>query len=297
MLTEKHRWNILGNHFKNKGFVHHQTESFDTFLNVDLPRIITEEPPVQITNGNESDSLDYESYTIQFSDVYIPKPTITEENRTLRNFCPGEARRRDLTYDSPVYVTVTTTLDQGDGTTPEVEKHMRVVIGRIPIMLRSSHCYLTSMTPPNRIKAGECEYDAGGYFVVKGKERVLIPQLRGVYNIPLVLKRKPRDKFKFVAEIRSMSEETGHSVLLQALIGANDRTLVFSIPYIKEYIPIGTVFKALGYVNDYQIRDLIGLDCDLTHRYIRLIIRDAFFCDEESDGMPLFMKQDDEKRK
>ena len=299
MLTEKHRWKILGDHFKNKGFVHHQTESFNNFLNLELPRIITEEPPIRISregsSTKERGSVDYESYTIQFSDLYIPKPTVTEEDRSLRNFYPGEARQRDLTYDSPVYVTVTTTMDQGDGTAPEVERHMRVVIGRIPIMLRSSHCYLTSMTPSGRIRAGECEHDSGGYFVVKGKERVLIPQLRGVYNIPLVLKRKSRDKFKYVAEMRSMSEETGHSVLLQALIGANDRTLVFSLPYIKEHIPIGVAFKALGYVSDDQIRDLIGLDCDLTHRYVRLIIRDAFFCDEESDGLPLFMKQDDEK--
>lgn len=299
MLAEKHRWKILGDHFKTKGFVHHQTESFNHFLNLELPRIITEEPPIRISrqgsSSKERGSVDYESYTIQFSDLYIPKPTVTEEDRSLRNFCPGEARQRDLTYDSPVYVTVTTTMDQGDGSPPEVERHMRVVIGRIPIMLRSSHCYLTSMTPSDRIKAGECEYDSGGYFVVKGKERVLIPQLRGVYNIPLVLKRKARDKFKYVAEIRSMSEETGHSVLLQALIGADDRTLVFSLPYIKEYIPIGVVFKALGYVRESQIRDLIGLDCDLTARYIRLIIRDAFFCEEESDGLTLFMKQDDEK--
>ena len=300
MLTEKHRWKILGNHFKNKGFVHHQTESFNNFINVELPRIISEEPPIKISRDKgiaKDRGIDYKSYTIMFSDVYIPKPTITEEDRSLRNFYPGEARQRDLTYDSPVYVNVTTTLDQGDGTSPVVQKHMRVVIGRIPIMLRSSHCYLTDMTPPRRIKAGECEHDAGGYFVVKGKERVLIPQLRGVYNIPLVLRRKTRDKFKFVAEIRSMSDETGHSVLLQALIGSNDRTLVFSLPYIKEYIPIGVVFKALGYVSNDQIYDLIGLDCDLTQRYLRLIIRDAFFCEEESDGMPLFMKQDDDKER
>ena len=302
MLSEKHRWKILGDHFKNKGFVHHQTESFNHFLNLDLPRIITEEPPIVVSHEGESTKehnniVDYESYTIQFSDVYIPKPTVTEEDRLLRNFYPGESRQRDLTYDSPVYVTITTTLNYGNGEPPEVERNMRVVIGRIPIMLRSSHCYLTYMTPQDRIKSGECEYDSGGYFIVKGKERVLIPQLRGVYNIPLVLKQKSRDKFKYIAEMRSMSDETGHSVLLQALIGSNDRTLVFSLPYIKEHIPIGVVFKALGYVSDDEIKDLIGLNCDLTNRYIRLIIRDAYFCEEESNGLPLFLKQDDHKER
>jgi DNA-directed RNA polymerase II subunit RPB2 len=299
MLSEEHRWSILGDHFKKKGFVHHQIESFNHFINVDLSKIITEEPPIVISHpdipGEESKSSNYKSYTVQFSDVYIPKPTVTEEDRSLRGFCPGEARQRDLTYDAPVYVTITTTMDPGGNLDPEVERHIRVVIGRIPIMSRSSHCHLTDMTPHARIKAGECEYDSGGYFIVKGKERVLIPQLRGVYNIPLVLKRKVREKFKYIAEIRSMSEETGHSVLLQALIGVDNRTLVFSLPYIKEYIPMGVVFKALGYIEEKQIRDLIGLDCDLTSRYVRLIVRDAFFCDEQSDGMELFMLQDDKK--
>ena len=126
MLSETHRWKILGDHFKTKGFVHHQTESFNHFLNIELPRIITEEPPIVISNSEERNSVDYESYTIQFSDLYIPKPTVTEEDRSLRNFCPGEARQRDLTYDSPIYVTITTIMQQDSESPPVVEKHMRV---------------------------------------------------------------------------------------------------------------------------------------------------------------------------
>ena len=186
----------------------------------------------RVVEGKEIKTSDFKNYSVQFSDVYIPSPTVTEEDRVLRGFLPAEARQRDLTYDAPVYVTVTTTLEPGNGEPPIMDRHMRVVLGRIPIMLRSSHCYLTKMTPGERIRAGECEYDSGGYFVVKGKERVLVPQLRGVYNVPIVIKRKSRDKFKYVAEMRSMSEETGHSVLLQALLGADDRTIVFSLPYI-----------------------------------------------------------------
>jgi len=300
MLSENHRWNILGDHFKSKGFVHHQTESFDQFINVEMPRIIAEEPPLVIkrpADSKETGNMEYESYSIDFSDVYVPKPTVTEEDRTLRGFLPAEARQRELSYDSPVYVTVTTTLNPGGGEEPIVEKHMRVVVGRIPIMLRSSHCYLTNMTPPERIRSGECEYDSGGYFLVRGKERVLVPQLRGIYNIPIVIEQKARSKFTHVTEIRSMSDETGHSVLLKALLGRDGRTLVFSLPYIKEHIPIGIVFKAMGYLKDEQIRDLIGLDSDRTSKYLRLITRDAYFCEEQSDGFPLFSEQDSEKSK
>lgn len=283
MLSEEHCWNILGDNFKNKGFVHHQTESFDHFLNVSLSKIICEEPPIVI--NSEKEDL-YTKYTVTFSDVYVPKPSIIEEDRTLRSISPCEARQRDLYYDSPVYVNVTTKTEFLNKE-PEIEQYRRVVIGRIPIMLRSSHCYLTDKTPSERIKMGECEKDDGGYFIIKGKERVLIAQLRGVYNIPKVIEQKPGEKFKTVAEIRSMSEETGHSALLKAMVGFDNRTIVFSLPYIKDNIPIGIVFKSMGF-NEDEIRELIGLNCEAAEKYIKLILRDSFVCDEQSDGFDLF---------
>ena len=53
-LSEEHIWNILGDHFKRKGFVHHQTESFNSFINTGISKIITEEPDILITT-KESD--------------------------------------------------------------------------------------------------------------------------------------------------------------------------------------------------------------------------------------------------
>lgn len=287
MLTENHCWNILGNNFKNKGFVHHQTESFDHFINKNLPKIICEEPPIVIYPDKDNKNPMYKSYTVEFSDVYIPSPTVIEETRELKSFYPCEARQRDLYYDSPIYVTVKTTLEYEDKE-PEVEEYLRVVIGRIPIMLRSSKCYLSTMTPLERIKAGECEKDEGGYFIIKGKERVLIPQLRGVYNVPKVFSQKSGEKYGMISEIRSMSEETGHSALVKAMIGVDDRTLVFSLPHIKDVIPIGVVFKALGYILEDEIRDLIGTTCNKVDKYINLILRDSFFCNEEGNGYELF---------
>lgn len=283
-LSEKQTWNILGDHFKTKGFVSHQTDSFDHFLNDGLSKIMTEEREIKIK----------ENYHISFSDIYVPSPTITEENRLLRGFYPSEARQRDLTYDSPIYATITEKLTN-EGEEPITTIHKRIVIGRIPIMLRSSRCYLQNMTPEERIKAGECEYDQGGYFIVKGKERVLISQMRGVYNIPMVIGQKSGERFKFVAEIRSMSEETGHSALLKAMIGDDDKTLVFSLPYIKEVIPIGVVFKALGYHTKEEISDFIGMTgMEKIKKHIRLIIRDSCVIDDHTDGYQYFCSQQEE---
>jgi len=289
MFSEQHTWNILGDHFKKKGFVHHQTGSFDHFINVGIHTIITEEPEILLNSKNGKNPGSYTSYKVSFSNVHIPSPTVTEDTRVLRDFYPSEARQRDLTYDSPIYATVTETL-KIEGKEPEINEHLRVVLGRIPIMLRSSKCYLSKMTPEERISAGECKYDQGGYFIVKGKERVLISQLRGVYNTPLVLEQKSGEKYAFSCDMRSMSEETGHSVLISAAIGTDDRTLSFYLPYIKDPIPIGVVFKAMGYKSE-QFSDLIGLSCDKMNKYIRLIINDSFFVDEQSDCFGLFVEE------
>ena len=80
MLSEKHCWEILGDHFKKKGFVNHQTESFNHFINVNLQKIFSEEPPIVITPDKEVKNVQYSKYTIGFSDIYISSPTLIEDD-------------------------------------------------------------------------------------------------------------------------------------------------------------------------------------------------------------------------
>jgi DNA-directed RNA polymerase beta subunit len=96
MISEQDTWTILDDYFKRNGLVSHQVESYDHFVNVGIPNILRDEPPISIQKGNNR-------YTLTFSDVYIPLPTLIEEDREIRAFNPSEARLRDLTYESPVY--------------------------------------------------------------------------------------------------------------------------------------------------------------------------------------------------
>ena len=49
-------------------------------------------------------------------------------------------------------------------------------IGRIPIMLRSEKCVLNGKNNDELAQMKECTYDPGGYFVVKGVEKVILMQ-------------------------------------------------------------------------------------------------------------------------
>lgn len=266
VLSEKYRTNIVSKFIKTSGIISHQLNSFNDFLNFGIARVVKENI-IQIKKKDQA-------CTISFGDVYIPPPTIIEEDRKVRPLYPHEARTRDLTYESTIFIDIRE--DHIVNGEKETTIHNRVPICKLPIMLGCDKCNLYTCSKSDKISHGECEYDEGGYFIIKGKERVLVGQLRGVYNKPIVLSQKPDDKFKFVCEVRSISEETGHSVAVQCKFGRDERTLVFSLPYVKELINVGIVFKALGFETEEEIRDIIG-DFPEIEQYIKYIIRDSYF--------------------
>ena len=49
-----------------------------------------------------------------------------------------------------------------------------VEIGRMPIMLGSSSCWLDGMSHEELARKKECPYDPRGYFIVKGVEKVIL---------------------------------------------------------------------------------------------------------------------------
>lgn len=57
----------------------------------------------------------------------------------------------------------------------KIQRAKKVCIGRMPIMLRSRHCVLAGQADRDLAKLEECPYDPGGYFVVKGQEKVRAP--------------------------------------------------------------------------------------------------------------------------
>ena len=280
MLSENYKWNIINEFFKKKGFVSHQIETSDDYINNGIPRVVAESDIVVQLNPTQK-------YTVSFENVFIPPPSIIEEDRTVRPLFPSEARQRDLTYDSPIFVDVIEKTETEGNDEPEIIVHNRIIIGRTPIMLLSDKCNLKKMTLNERINKGECAKDYGGYYIIRGKERVLVGQLRGVYNQPIVLLQKPNDKWKYICEVRSMSEETGHSVLLQCKIGVNERSIVFNIPYIKESIPVGILFKALGFITKEEISDIIGNknNNEKINKYIKFIIRDSEHVKTQEDAL------------
>lgn len=215
---------LMREYFDKTKLVAHQIKSFNDLVNNGLQRVILRDRDVKTPNGA----------TISFGEVSVGYPHGQVANRVTKKVFPNDARNNQFTYDAHIFVNVSIT-------TPEGEKirHNRVSIGKMPIMLGSCRCNLNAH---NRVEKYECPNDFGGYFIINGKEKVLVSQLRPLYNKVYVY--PSNDKYVFGAEIRTMGPG-GNSLLIRAKSDANENILL-SLPYIKDHLEPGLVFRAMG---------------------------------------------------
>ena len=127
------------------------------------------EPEHQHMPGEDAEASERKTYKVDFGQIYLSKPMVTEADGMTNTLFPKEARLRNLTYSAPLYVdmkkTVTTVTPEGDET-QEIEEIKKVFIGKVPIMLRSQYCSLHDHTDKELTELGECAYDEGGYFII-----------------------------------------------------------------------------------------------------------------------------------
>ena len=157
------KWKLVPAFLRLRGLVKQHIDSFNYFLNVEMRRIVTAEDNCTITSDHPS----YRDYFIEFTDIYVGNPVIKDE-QGYHNLTPNECRIRDMTYSAPIFVDVKYTRGNSICVQP------KVCIGRMPIMLGSSKCWLTGMNHEELAKIRECPFDPKGYFIIKGSEKVVL---------------------------------------------------------------------------------------------------------------------------
>jgi DNA-directed RNA polymerase II subunit RPB2 len=227
---------VIESFYTEQGVSGAQLESFNSFLNSGIFKIFEDMSNISVVSPAET-------YTVKFQNVYIAPPSVPIDGIQYRAITPQEARHRDLTYESTVYLDVVEEHVKNGCKTSRLHPHVQGF--KLPIMVLSDMCNLATLSREERIGTGECPNDCGGYFIVNGKERVLVGQERINYNHVHVFSEKSESKYTYVSEIRSMSEETSHSVLVQARI-SNTFEVVFTLPKVLQPIPASTLLIALG---------------------------------------------------
>ena len=227
-------WTIIESYFNNTDnyLAKDQLDSYNTFLKDNIPKTIRQFNPIVLPYSPKSDDSDEYLFELKItvggsideegniindgSGIYIGKPIIQEMNYkkdfievNQKTLYPNEARLKNLTYKSEIRVDVFVEINVNDDNNqaPEIKVFEKIPLGNIPIMLQSKICSLYGLKDNALRIAGECEYDQGGYFIIDGKEKVIVSQERQIENkIYINDVQKKDDKFKIISEIRSAPE-------------------------------------------------------------------------------------------
>lgn len=334
-ITAEDCWTVIQSFFDSKGLVSQQLDSFDEFVSTTMQEMVEEESLLTLDQNapqseDETDPIVLRRYEIKFGTILLSRPALTEGDGYTGAMLPAEARLRNLTYSSPMFLEMSKKVsiarervaevsDDGldsDNPRQQGETYLhwenedggdedgvatKAFVGKLPIMLKSKYCLLKDLTDQELYNWNECPYDQGGYFIINGSEKVLIAQERSAGNIVQVFK-KSDGKTPFVAEIRSVVEKgsrlmSGFSIKLyskgEGSKGGFGQTIKATLPYIKSDIPIAIVFRALGVVSDEDILNHICYDRNDTQmlEMLKPCIEEAFVIQDREVALDFISKR------
>ncbi|MEM4230505.1 MAG: DNA-directed RNA polymerase subunit B'', partial [Candidatus Pacearchaeota archaeon] len=238
-MKESDKYIIIKKYLEQHSLVESNIISFNNFIGWRLPKIIEE--------INEINASLNEEIEIKLGKIRLEKPNIIEADGSSNLILPTEARLRNLTYSSPIFVEIT--IKQGDhNETQEVE------IGRIPVIVKSKLCNTYGMSKEELIKNYIDPNDPGGYFIINGNERVMVLIEDLASNQPFI--NIAKDK----VSLRMFSQKGAYKIPV-SITENNEGILEISFSRFKN-IPVIVLLKALGMVKDADIVSTIGKETD-----------------------------------
>lgn len=310
-------WSTLRTYFQStKNFLtNHHIDSYDDFVTHKIHDVIENMNPIRILKIVESLSIEHhieiwigdveEATEKSKKQVYLSNPTIVEkktkkqasEQDKQRIMYPNEARLRDLTYISDLSADIRikyVTQKNGETIRKKSDLFQNVRIGAIPIMLQSKLCVLRDQPPDMLRQMGECKYDQGGYFIIDGKEKVIVAQERTTTN-RLIVSKSSDPKWSYIGMIRCISGDASFPKTINFNINSefggklgdidrNKYSIVINLPNFTDpditideskkntsqfrilkqksrvNIPLFVLFRALGIESDKEILEMILQD-------------------------------------
>ena len=271
-------WKLIDKYFKDNpnNLVSHHLESYNDFFRNGIKRIFSENNPIRFIEreeeGNETGKRNECHLYLGGKDgskIYYGKPVIYDDHNAHYMF-PNDARLRNMTYGITIHYDVDVEFVYYNGEERKQHSTMlsKIYLGRFPIMLQSDLCILNTMNKDVRFNMGECRNDYGGYFIIDGKEKVIISQEKFADNLLYIRENKADDIYSHSAEIRSVSEDSSKPIRTTAVkivapsASLSNNQIVVAVPNVKKPVPLFILMRALGVVSDKDIIKTCLL-CDL----------------------------------
>jgi DNA-directed RNA polymerase beta subunit/intein/homing endonuclease len=158
---------LLHNYLTYEGFAAPLIEAYDHWITNILPRQVAARS-IPLSDGGQ----------VVFGRTFLEKPKITPQ---MVRMTPQMARDSMLTYAADASTDIAYVAP--DGTQTPID---RVLIGKLPVMVLSSLCHLHGKTDLEILAMRECSKDPGGYFIIKGTEKVVLIQEKLGLDKPFV---------------------------------------------------------------------------------------------------------------
>ena len=198
-------WDIVDTFFRDTEYYksQHQIDSFNEFIfskENGIENIIKRENPFILLKGQTKDKSVF-TYKIEIyfgetlqkdtgeiirdiDNIFIASPSLYNNEKEMKYMYPNEARLKNLTYQSSVFCNIGvkyTFMNEDERFV--VTNFPKVNLGNIPVMVHSKLCILHKLDSIKLTEFGECPYDHGGYFIIKGKEKVMLSLEKKVSNM------------------------------------------------------------------------------------------------------------------
>ena len=235
--TVQDKWKLLPAFLKVRGLVKQHIDSFNYFINTEIKKIVRANDMIM----SDADP----NFYLKYLNIYIGRPEVEESFNVTKPISPHECRLRDMTYSAPITVDIEYTR----GAQRVIRKGLP--IGRMPIMLHCSNCILSDISVKDMARLNECPIDPGGYFIVRGVEKVILIQEQLSKNrISVDLDRKGNIGCSVTSSTHERKSQTN-------LIVKSGRFYLKHNSFTDD-IPIVSVFKAMGVLSDQEIVQTVG---------------------------------------
>lgn len=240
----KHKWRLLPHFLNIRGLMRQHIDSFNHFVNKEMKQIVQSPSACEIRSEHDP------KFYLKYTDCWVGEPAVEEDSYSSSQATPFQCRLRDCTYSAPIYVNVRYTRGR------QIVVKRKVMVGRMPIMLRSDKCLLHNKTEREMAALKECPYDPGGYFIIKGVEKVILIQEQLSKNRVII---EEDSKGCVSASITSSTHERKS----KAYILVKNKRVYMKNNTLGEDIPIVIVLKAMGVESDLELVQLVGSEPEI----------------------------------
>jgi DNA-directed RNA polymerase subunit B len=237
-MEKGHKHLVMKKYLEEHSLVESNVISFNNFIETRMQKIVEE----------IAETINNEDFEIKLGKITIGKPKITEADGSSSLITPTEARLRSLTYAAPVYLEISVKKDdQVDSETVE--------IGKIPVMVKSKICNTHEMSKDELIKNYNDPLDPGGYFIIKGNERVMVMAEDLAENQSFV---ETDSRGNLILKMFSLKGTYRIPVTI-----FEDKEGLFNLSFSRfKDLPVVVILKALGLTKESDIAKYIGKETD-----------------------------------